>query len=600
MLKSKIEKKNGYPTLYVEGVETPAIAYTTYFEERSAYKSFISHGYRMFFINVSFTDQPMNCVQTGFTPFRIGVFENKDEPDYSELDDAARKILKECPEALIIPRITVSMPRWWCESHPSDTADTPKGGRREGLYSEAFKRDGAELVRKIVDHVKNSDYAHRVMGWQLCGGQTQEWFYFDFNGSIADAAYEPYKMFCKETYGIEEVTLPSLEDFKYDTEKGGVDENAIRYAEFCNLSVAKAIDHFAKTIKEETNFEQIVGTFYGYMFNVSSPTAGTHGLRAIVNSKNIDFFSSPCAYTYLRAFGIDWSDMMPVDSIKRAGKLPFIECDIRTYLTTDLNKARPGGCPEGTYVTETENGPTVWAGPKTLELSIEALRKSFVHQLCRGSAIWWFDMWGGWYEDERLMRELEFMRELYVALENNDRFELHSEVALFGDERGHAQLGLGSPLATAYQDTRIALGNAGAPYDSVMVEDAEDILDNYKAALFVCPAASEAGRRAMQLCREKGIPFLTPSLDKPRYTSDEVHEFLRSTEVHIYNDTRDVIYAGNGFVGIHAASEGKKTIRLPSACRVRAVFGSDFESENTDAITIELKKSGTALFELYN
>ena len=174
MLKSKIEIKNGYPTLFVEGVETPAIAYTTYFEERSAYKSFISHGYRMFFINVSFTDQPMNSVQTGFTPFRVGVFENKDAPDYRELDDAAEKILEECPEALIIPRITVSMPKWWCESHPNDTADTPKGGRREGLYSEAYRRDGAELVRGIVDHVKNSDYAHRVMGWQLCGGQTQE------------------------------------------------------------------------------------------------------------------------------------------------------------------------------------------------------------------------------------------------------------------------------------------------------------------------------------------------------------------------------------------------------------------------------------------
>ena len=41
MLKSEIRTRNGTPRLYIEGKETTAVAYTTYFEERSAYLDFL-------------------------------------------------------------------------------------------------------------------------------------------------------------------------------------------------------------------------------------------------------------------------------------------------------------------------------------------------------------------------------------------------------------------------------------------------------------------------------------------------------------------------------------------------------------------------------
>ena len=69
MLKSRIEMKNGTPRLYINGREECAMAYTTYFEERSRYTDFIRAGYKIFFVNVSFTTAPINSV-TGFTPFK--------------------------------------------------------------------------------------------------------------------------------------------------------------------------------------------------------------------------------------------------------------------------------------------------------------------------------------------------------------------------------------------------------------------------------------------------------------------------------------------------------------------------------------------------
>ena len=109
--------------LYINDKETTAMAYTTYFGERNRYEDFIRAGYRIFFVNASFTSLPINSAATGFTPFRIGVFENGNE-DYSEFESGVEKILSLCPDAVIFPRLYVSMPKDWIESHPEETVFT--------------------------------------------------------------------------------------------------------------------------------------------------------------------------------------------------------------------------------------------------------------------------------------------------------------------------------------------------------------------------------------------------------------------------------------------------------------------------------------------
>lgn len=50
--------------------------------------------------------------------------------------------------------------------------------------------------------------------------------------------------------------------------------------------------------------------------------------------------------------------------------------------------------------------------------------------------------------------------------------------------------------------------------------------------------------------------------------SSLLRRLAREAGAHIYSEENDVITAGNGLVGIHASSTGKKTIRLPSECDV--------------------------------
>ena len=115
MLKSTIRFTGNKPFIEINGIPHSPHAYTTYFDECGEWSDFIKSGYRMFFVNISFNDLPINNI-TGFSPFRTGVFET-DSPDYEEFDNIVSDIINECPDALIFPRIHISMPRKWLKEN---------------------------------------------------------------------------------------------------------------------------------------------------------------------------------------------------------------------------------------------------------------------------------------------------------------------------------------------------------------------------------------------------------------------------------------------------------------------------------------------------
>lgn len=596
MLKSYVKSYGGTPHLFIDSNPVCEMAYTTYFEERSCYSDFVKAGYKIFFVNASMTSLPINSI-TAFTPFRVGVFEDMSQPNYSEFDDAVHKILSECPDAIIFPRIYVSMPKWWIASHPDDVVLTSNAGYREILFSDAFREDAKELLVKIVRYIKSADYAPRIGGWQICGGLTQEWFHHDFNGSLCKNAQEKYRSWVSKNYAYDNAELPTQEEYQYKGVAYNTSENARRYSIFCNSEVAETVNYLANAIKEETSHEQVVGTFYGYAYQSNgTPLFGTHGLRHLLDSENLDFFSSPNAYTLNRQFGIDWADMIPVDSIKHHGKLPFVECDIRTYLTDAVQKARPNEYPDDIY--RTDDGKSVWAGPPTPELSKDALKKCFAHQLTKSSAIWWFDMWGGWYNDIALMSELQKMREIYNSLNTSDYNFPSAEVVFFADERGYANLLKDSPEIMGIEASRTAMGNTGAPYNMFMVEDAESILKNHTAAVFPFPIPSEAGLAAIELCEKMGVPYISATPEHPILTTEEIHSFLVKCGVHIYSYNRDVVYAGGGYVALHSSSGGEKQLFLPNEFNITPLLGASISDSNAKSIKFDLHENGTAIFLL--
>ena len=592
-MKSYVEFKNGRPCICIDGEFFAPLAYTTYFEEKGEYSDFIKSGYRMFFVNVSFTDLPINNF-TGFTPFRTGVFEG-DVPDYSEFDGTVNRILAECPQALIFPRINIAMPRKWIKNNIYETVETPTG-RRESLCSDLFRRDGAELLRKLVSHIRNADYAANIAGYQLCGGITQEWMHHDLFGSFSEMSREKFRERMNEKYGVSDIPVISKEDFS----SGNYNETVSRYGEFCCEEAAKTVEHFSKVLKECINNEQVAGVFYGYNAFVSDYIFGLHGLRFIIDSPYIDFFSSPCCYDENRNLGFDWGDMLTVDSLKAHGKLYFVECDIRTHLTRRMQDSRPEKYPDGIYTLEDANGnKTVWCGPDTRELSLSAIRKAFAHQLTKASGIWWFDMWGGWYHDEAIMSEMEQMKNIAeAAIDKNSENYPSAQAVVFVDEKAYLNIPRGSHLCNTVNHTRVRMGNTGIPFDLCMVEDAEKVIHRYKAAIFTAASPSDEGEKALEICRKQGVPFICTTDEKPFYTVSELRDFLALSGVHCYNADGCVVYCGGGYLAIHSVIDGNVKVTLPGKYKVRPLLGAEFTETETDVIELEMKKYDTAVFEL--
>lgn len=584
---SSIEFRHGRPYIKIDGELHAPLAYTAYFEECAEYSDFIASGYRMFFVNVSFTDLPINNV-TGFTPFLTGIFEG-DSPDYNEFDGTVNRILNECPDAFIFPRINIAMPRKWIEAHLDETVETPTG-RRESLYSDLFKYDGAELLKELVSHIRNAPYADRIAGYQLCGGTTQEWMHHDLSGSFSKMGVEKFRRWMKEKYDITDVPDLTKDDLGKDS----------CYGEFCCEEAAKTVEHFAKVLKEHINGEQVAGVFYGYNAYVNNPLWGLHGLRLIIDSPYIDFFSSPCCYDENRSLGFDWGDMLTAQSVKEHGKLYFVECDIRTHLTQRMQASRPGRYRDGIYELHDGNGnKTVWCGPESQELSLSAIRKAFAHQLTKASGIWWFDMWGGWYHSDEIMSEMAKMRAIAeIAKDKNTEQYPQAETVLFIDEKAYLNNPTGSELCHAVNHTRIRMGNSGIPFDLCLVEDAEKVLHKYRAAIFTAPLPTDGGRAAVELCKRLNIPYLHTSEEKPFYSVDELRDFLVSSGIHCYNSDGNVIYCGEGFLAVHSVNDGEVKITLPQKYKIKPLLGTDIDECETDELTLNMKKFDTAVFEL--
>lgn len=595
MKESCIVRHNGRDFFQIGEDIFPACAYIVYFDECNDYKGFAECGYRVFSVSLSMAKQAINTV-SGFVPFVAGVFDEKNKPNYTAVDDVILRLLEVCPEAYIFPRINVCMPQWWIEEHPKEVVSVGKADFREALYSNEFREDGGKMLRQFIRYLKEAPYADHIFGYQICGGNTQEWFHLDpmRNGSYCENAIPYFNSFLERYYPDMPpvVELPSLDGLFTGGEIQ--DEYLIKYVEFSNDCVADTIAHFCRIVKEEVEYRQMVGVFYGYTAEVPYALFGTHRLSKLLDCKEIDFFASPSSYAEGRALGIDWGDMMPIDSIRLHGKTGLLELDIRTLLSRSPETSRKGSDSTGYYSDD------LWLGPPTLELSISAIRKSFARQLTYGNGFWWFDLFGHWYAHESLMAEMKSALEIYRNALSLKGSVLPIEVAVFLDERMYSRLCTNHPAVRAAYDLRTPIGSCGCPYHVYLIDDFEKICQSpmaYKVFLFNIPTDCSRLSLAMNYCNDKQIPYLRCTEDKWRYTADELRRFFEECGVWCYCESNDVVYVGNGHIAIHSATEGHKKLLLQRKMKITALTEEDLLYE-TDALEIDMKLHETKLFRI--
>jgi len=77
-----------------------------------------------------------------------------------------------------------------------------------------------------------------------------------------------------------------------------------------------------------------------------------------------------------------------------------------------------------------------------------------------------------------------------------------------------------------------------------------------------------------------------------------MRNIARSAGVHVWLDSDDALYTDGQHVGLHAATAGTKTVRLPSPCRVFNARSGQAITTDGLTVSIPLRQAETALFRL--
>jgi hypothetical protein len=72
----------------------------------------------------------------------------------------------------------------------------------------------------------------------------------------------------------------------------------------------------------------------------------------------------------------------------------------------------------------------------------------------------------------------------------------------------------------------------------------------------------------------------------------------RAAGVHVWLDTEDALYTDGQIVGLHAATEGRKTLRLPGQFRVFDAITGEAVASDGHAVVVPLKRAQTTLLRL--
>ncbi len=545
---SQVKSIDGQPTLFVNGKAVSEMAYITYKTTNNRYADFAKAGVKLYSVNLNFSEAPIGEIAPVLV-FQKGIFE-KDEPDFSIVDKNFDEILSVCPDAMIFPRVNVNLSIEWERAHPDELCEYGCNGRtRVSFASDLWAEEVKGKLAQLIDYIENSRYKENVIGYQIAGGNTEEWLPFEDYGFYGKRAKEKFLSLCEEKK---------------------LEKNEENYFRFASEMTAQRIIEFASVAKEAVDDKKIIGAFYGYTIGCPHRAQCHLALGKLLESDRIDFLCSPLNYVYGRQPGLDPYPMVPIDSLRLHGKLYFSENDIRTHLS------RPPS-PHPRYSMK------IWFGPDR-ETSLEQIKLNFCRAFTHGHGMWWFDMWGGWYDDSEFMQTFSKMQKLC----EKGMDKKCSEVAVFTDENCYFPL---KGHKNRIWDVCNEIGLSGVMYDIFLASDFEKVYDDYKVFVFVEPNKTRLLSDCIKTAKENGKAVMVIT-DDDEVKSEKFKELFESNGITVPTKQKAVVYTAENHTVFYAHEKGRYDFSIDG----RKTF-TDFFTGERIVFPREINKTTCWLFE---
>jgi len=625
--KATVRDHHGAPALFIDDEPRAPFAYMSYLGEQAWYEEAAAAGIHLYCFPAYLGDRGINS-NSGIGPFRPAIWRGEKEFDFSSIHDDFAKILSADPDALVIIRFHLDPPAWWDQAHPEACCLLPDGTTfRQCFASPVWRNATQEALRHCVSWLLESKYAKHLIGIHVAAGGTEEWFYH-FRGGFHDlnpARTEAFRHWLGETYANDTALKQAWRDPNVTLQTArpadisGVErprrwrdpsdeQNTLDTFRFHAQTMVDNIALFCRVVKDVSQRRLLTGAFYGYHYFVTDPRRGHGALHKLLKCPDLDYLSSPNAY--YRIPGEDWPPMVAIDSVQLHGKLWMAENDTRTSITTLLKDRAPAICPPGQY----DSG--VWLGPPDMETSVALLWKNTGRMLACGYGGWWFDMWGGWFSDPKLLDVLSKTQELWRDYPSQIIPEMEAQVCVVVDEELCFHDASFGSLIGAILSNRHTLAKTGAPYDLYLRQDLPALdLRRYRVLwLLGIPQLEKAEIEPLRTTQKAGITVLwtdtkgtqTQLPNKPRqrmpgkfrWTPGELRTLWRQAGVHLYCDTDDVLYAGRGWLCLHSVPGGERQIHLPFPAKVTNPTTQERIASDAATFPIDLPKNSTTLLRV--
>ena len=611
----------------------PFLAYRSFHTPMNTIGQFASAGYETICVFPAHTCNSRGTPYSQYHPVWLWY----DRLDFSPFDTMIADVSTAMPEAELLCMIDLNAPVWLEHMNPHRCADSFNNLGRT-IHNPQWREPTEAFLRKFL-HYSEEKYGDRIKAYILACGATDEWY--DYSNGAEDNASDrrdAWRKWCRNHGYGDPVDIPPQsvrESAAHETFLRTPEQNltAIRYWKFCNEAIADAIVSFASVARSCIRKETQIGCFYGYILEKSEKelvSCGHLEYERVLDSPDLDFLISPGTYTD-RAIGGGSGFLIPNGTASVRGKRLLHECDQRThtsnhYLTPYITLKAPG---------EWEDEASTLAGLKR-EASLALLKQA---------NLWWFDMWGDFYQGEAVMKLLKQIRGLWNSYAGNVGAD-RSETALIVDPESTYLVNENHPVSgEIHLGMRNKLNRLGAPFEVYSFRDIPRIADFerfrlliFNSAFLITPEKQEilkrfvlcGGRTVLWLCAPgitdgvrfapercgalTGIPYGTDGVtarsmgdwtsvychDYRTVTPALLRELASAAGVRLVAERELPVVFSGSLLSVHTKEGGRMSLHVPEEFRAaRELFTGTSLSVKNGILEYTFQTPDTGLFDLF-
>lgn len=508
---SKVIRHNGILKIDIDGKLYSPLSFKSFRPNPKNVSEFYGAGIRLFSVLSSGIISATGVPYSLYGESWIG----EGEYDFSKIDNQMDMFIENAPDAYFAPMLQLDTRGWYLEKHP----EVPNSFTHLSQIAcdETWKKAAADYMKAAIEHIEEK-YGDRVYGYFLLGGTTTEWF--------SDRDYEAshpikengFKKWCND----ENAALPSLDRFNMrgETFLTESENDVYKARKFHSDTIADLILYFTGEAQSILKHKKLLGLYYGYLFELGGErlyNAGSLGYEKVFLSDDIDMISSPSAYEY-RGQKDPSAFMLTKETLDAHNKLYFLEFDHITHVAPEeVNEP----CEKDDQNRLIVKIPGFANKCKNETESLNLMYRDFVLCNANSAALWWFDMFDGWFRSEKMMEAVKHMVQINKYL---SQFETTSvaEIAVFAEGESMYRTRKTERLATlSLSHIRRTLAECGAAYDLYSISDLNlDKVNDYKLYVFVnqYDITEENKRIITEKCKKAGKTILW--IYAPDYAQD--------------------------------------------------------------------------------